>query len=83
MEYVETGLIGVNNKQIKSGDIVRFEFGYGIVFWDKTTASFKLEFDIDSDALWLYKVEVVDNISNYPNESNRDLIKIFNRKNHA
>ena len=54
-------------KDIWQGDIVDFEFGLGKVFWDELTACFKIEFDIDSDLLWLYcckdsQLEIIGNI---------------------
>ena len=83
VEYIETGLFDSKGKEIEANDIVTFEYGYGIVYWDKTTASFKIKFDTDSDDLWLYccnnsDIEVVGEYKDDSINTMYDVIKNMN-----
>lgn len=69
MDYTEQK--DKNGKKIFEDDIVLIEYGYARVYFDEMTSCYKIEFDIDSDLLWLYCcknsiLEIVGNIHDNP-----------------
>lgn len=70
-----TGLKDKNGVEIYEGDIVKFQYGIGRVYWCDNTSQFKIEFNIDSDSLWLYccKNSIIEIIGNI--YENKELLK--------